>query len=405
MKKQLLVLVLAMVMLLGAGCSQTIDSGKARFESKPLDIWHYLGNKGQQEALNAVVEKYNQSQSANHANLIYIPFDDMLKKISAAIVENSLPDIVIIAVSDHAYYASTGILADLTDKFDTSGYYADSIASCTYHGRLYGVPFGANCLALFYNTQMFEEAGLQPPDTWDELRETARTLKTDGVYGFGFSNIQSEEGTFNDLVMIYSAGTDETHLDNEAGISAYSFIHDLVTDGSMSVNVINATQAEIMEQFGRGELAMMINGSWQVPVLQHNFPETAYNIALLPKGKQRTSVLGGENYAVIAGKNEDGALDFIRYMTGKQTLHSLMSSFGYISANRSVASTQFLQDLKMQVFVRQMESARVRGPNAEWLAISRVISGSFTDVITGKDSPEQAARKAQRIINALPSGN
>lgn len=405
MKKRLLVLLLAMVLLWGVGCSQTIDSEKAQVAPKPLDIWHYLGNKGQQEALNAVVEKYNQSQTENHANLIYVPFDDMLKKISAAIVENTLPDIVIIAVSDHAYFASAGIFADLTDQFDTSGYYADSIASCTYHGRLYGVPFGANCLALYYNTRMMEEAGLQPPETWDELRETARRLKTDGVYGFGFSNIQSEEGTFNDLVMVYSAGADETHLDTEAGISAYSFVHDLVADGSMSVNVINATQAEIMEQFGRGELAMMINGSWQVPVLQLDFPETAYNIALLPQGKQRTSVLGGENYAVIAGKNEAGALDFIRYMTGKQTLHNLMSNFGYISADRSVAATQFLQDPKMQVFVRQMESARVRGPNAEWLAISKAISGSFTDVITGKVSPEQAAREAQTLINALPSGN
>lgn len=403
MKKRLFVLLLAVALLLSAGCSQTkVDTVETQAVAKQLDIWHYLGNKGQQEELNAVVEEYNQSQSENHANLIYIPFDDMLKKISAAIVEDTLPDIVIIAVSDHAYYASTGIFADLTDKFDTSGYYADSIASCTYNGRLYGVPFGANCLALFYNTRMLEQAGLQPPETWDELRDAARILTNDGVYGFGFSNIQSEEGTFNDLVMIYAAGADETHLDNEAGISAYSFVRDLMDDGSMSVNVINATQAEIMEQFGREELAMMINGSWQVPVLQLDFPDTPYNVALLPKGKQRASVLGGENYAVIAGKNEDGALDFIHYVTGKQTLHSLMSNFGYISADKAVAETQFLQDPKMQMFVQQMEFARVRGPNAEWLAISKAISGSFTDVITRKVSPEQAAKEAQNIIDALP---
>ena len=403
MMKRLFVLLLAVAMLLISGCSLK-NAGEPAVQAVPkqVNIWHYLGNKGQQEELNTVVDAYNRSQSVNHANLVYIPFDDMLKKISAAIVEDTLPDIVIIAVSDHAYYASTGIFADLTGKFDTSGYYPDSIASCTYNDRLYGVPFGANCLALFYNTRMMEEAGLQTPETWDELRDTARKLTKGGVYGFGFSNIQSEEGTFNDLVLIYSAGTDENHLGSAAGVGAYQYVRELVDDGSMSMNVINATQAEIMEQFGRGELAMMINGSWQVPVLGLDFPDTPYNVAILPKGEIRASVLGGENYAIIAGKNEEGALDFIHYVTGAQTLHTLMSNFGYISADRSVAETQFQQDVKMQVFVQQMEYAKVRGPNASWLAISKAISSTFTDVITGKATPEQAAAEAQAMISSLP---
>ena len=400
--KRRLFLLLAAVVLLVAGCTPDVpqEVPVSRSAPQPVKIWHYLGNKGQQEELVRVVNAYNLSQSAYQASLTYIPFDDMLKNISASIVEKTLPDIVIIAVPDHAYYASTGIFADLTDQFDTSGYYPDSVASCMYNGKLYGVPFGANCLALFYNTQMLEEAGLQPPETWEELRETAKKLTKNGVYGFGFSNIQSEEGTFNDLVFIYSSGADETHLGSEAGISAYTFVRDLIADGSMSLNVINATQAEIMEQFGRGELAMMINGSWQVPVLRLDFPDTPYNIALLPRGEAEASVLGGENYGIIAGNQEEGALDFIRYVTGKQTLQTLMSNFGYISSDMAVAKAQFQQDQLLQVFVRQMDWARVRGPSPLWLVISKAISSTFTDVITGKSTPEQAALEAQTMIDA-----
>lgn len=403
MRKLFLAIILMIMLMQLTGC---ISTKPAAIEPLPgvserVEIWHYWGNRVQQQALQKIIDEYNQSQQRYSVYLTYIPFDDFLKKLSVSAVEHTLPDVVIIAVPDHTYYASIGIFADLTDRFDFHNYFPATVASCEYEDHIYGVPFGANCLALFYNTEYFLNESLQPPTNWDALKSTAKKLTKEGVTGFGFANIQSEEGTFNDLVWLYSAGTDENHIGSEAGIEALTLVEDLISDGSMSRDVINANQAEIMEQFGRGELAMMINGPWQIPMLKSEYPDTAYQVALLPKGNENASVLGGENYAVISGGNEAGAIEFIHYATESTRLQSLMNSFCYISADQSVSNIQFREDPAMQVFIRQMQFAKTRGPNTEWPSISAVVSKVFTDVIIGQADPSQAAMDAQIKMNRI----
>ena len=403
MKKRILATILMILLLPLTGCipNKPAVIAPSPVVSEPVNIWHYWGNAVQQQAQQKMVDEYNQSQSRYSVYLTYIPFDDFLKKLSVSAVEHTLPDVAIIAVPDHTYFASIGLFADLTDRFDFNNYFPASVASCEYQDRIYGVPFGANCLALFCNMQYFQKENLQPPTNWEELKSTAKKLTKDGVKGFGFANIQSEEGTFNDLVWLYSAGTDENHIGSEAGIHALTLVKDLIDDGSVSRDIINANQAEIMEQFGRGELAMMINGPWQIPMLKSNYPDIEYQVSLLPKGAEYASVLGGENYAVISGGNEAGALEFIRYATDAKRLQSLMDSFCYISADQSVSTIQFRADPAMQVFVRQMQFARTRGPNTEWPSISAIISKVFTDVIIGQAEPSQAAMDAQKKMSKI----
>ena len=403
MKKRFLATILLILLLPLTGCIPTKPAviAPSPVVSEPVKIWHYWGNAVQQQAQQKMVDEYNQSQSRYNVYLTYIPFDDFLKKLSVSAVEHTLPDVAIIAVPDHTYFASIGLFADLTDRFDFNNYFPASVASCEYQDRIYGVPFGANCLALFCNMQYFQKENLQPPTNWEELKSTARKLTKEGVSGFGFANIQSEEGTFHDLVWLYSAGTDEKHIGSDAGIHALTLVKDLVDDGSVSRDIINANQAEIMEQFGRGELAMMINGPWQIPMLKSNYPDIDYQVALLPMGVEYASVLGGENYAVISGGNEAGALDFIRYATESTRLQSLMDSFCYISADQSVSAIQFRADPAMQVFIRQMQFARTRGPNTEWPSVSAILSKTFTDVIIGQAEPSQAAADAQMKMDKI----
>ncbi len=66
--------------------------------------------------------------------------------------------------------------------------------SCTYDGKLYGVPFGVNCLAMFYNKDMLDEAGIEVPTTWSELKDAAVKLSDGSRYGFAFCSVQNEEG-------------------------------------------------------------------------------------------------------------------------------------------------------------------------------------------------------------------
>lgn len=171
----------------------------------------------------------------------------------------------------------------------------------------------------------------------------------------------------------------------------------------MSKECINWTQGDVMNQFISGNVAMMINGPWQIPTMREEAPELNYNVALIPMDAEYASVIGGENYAVVSGGNEDGALDFLTYATQEEQVIFMMTQMGYISADKEIAAAQFTDegDAIYKKFVEQMEYAQARGPLPEWPEVSDAISLAFNEVMTGSASPEDAATEAQATIDSI----
>ncbi|RKD30209.1 ABC transporter substrate-binding protein [Lacrimispora algidixylanolytica] len=370
-------------------------------EKKAVTLWYYWETVKHQEILGQEINKFNESQDQLTVEAKYVPFADFKKQLSIGASAAELPDIVIIDGPDHASYASMGIFADLTGKVDVSQYYDGPIASCTLEGKLFGVPFGSNCLSLYYNEDMLKEAGQKVPETWDELKTTAKALTKENVSGFAFSGVQNEEGTFNFMPWLWSTGDDSLAINNENGIKALSFVGDLVKEGCMSKEVINWTQGDVMNQFISGNVAMMINGPWQVPTIRQQAPNLKWNVALIPKDNQFASVLGGENFAIIENKNIDASLEFVKFVTSKDEVKSYIDGFGYIAARRDVADAQFSDDLVMKKFAEQMKYAKPRGPHPSWPEISDAISLAFNQVITETSTPQQAAEEAQSKIDGI----
>jgi len=423
--KRILVVILALVMTVGllAGCSgkqpssetgsnssspesNVSDSDKGTTsEKKDLTLWYYWETEKHQQTLDRVIKEFNNSQNGISVTAQYIPFADFKKVLSIGAASTELPDIVIIDSPDHAAYAAMGIFADLTDKLkDWDGlnqYYEGPINSCKLDGKLYGVPFGSNCLALFYNEDMLKAANCDVPTNWEELREVAKKTTKDGVFGFAMCCLQNEEGTFNFMPWMWSTGTSSFEINNSNSIKALTLVRDLIKDGSMSKEVINWTQGDVMNQFISGNIAMMINGPWQVPTMREQAPDLNWNVALIPKDAQNASVLGGENFAVIKGDNENEALEFIKFAADANMLKSYIDDFGYIAARKDVAETQFTDDEIMKVFINQMQYAQPRGPHERWPEISNAISLAVNEVITDVSTPEDAAKKAQGTIDEI----
>ena len=382
-------------------CSMLGGAAFAEEASGDVTIWYYWETEGHQKALNHILEEFNNSQDDITVEAKYVPFADFKKQLSVGASADELPDLVILDNPDHAAYAAMGIFADITDKFDVSNYYEGPVNSCTLDGKLYGVPFGSNDLVLFYNEDMLKEAGCEVPTTWDELLEAAKATTTDTVSGFAHCALQNEEGTFNFLPWVWSTGATSYEIDSEGGIKALQFEKDLVDSGAMTKEAINWTQGDTMHQFIAGNLAMMINGTWQIPTMREEVPDLKWNVAPIPQDKEQASGLGGENYAVIAGGNEDAAIEFLKYATSPETCLYMMNAMGYISADSTIAEGQFEGDEVYQVFVDEMQYAHARGPLPEWPSISDAISLAFNKVITGESSPEDAAAEAQATIDGI----
>ncbi|MBQ1364525.1 MAG: extracellular solute-binding protein, partial [Clostridia bacterium] len=240
--------------------------------SGDVEIWYYWETEGHQKALSHIIEEFNASQDAIKVSAKYVPFADFKKQLSIGAAADALPDLVILDNPDHAAYAAMGIFADITDKFDVSTYYPGPVNSCTLDGKLYGVPFGSNDLVLFYNEDMLAAAGCKVPTTWDELLEAAKACSNDKVSGFAHCALQNEEGTFNFLTWVWSAGATAYEMNSEGGIKALTQVKKMVDEGAMTQEAINWTQGDTMNQFISGNLAMMINGTWQIPTMRSEVP-------------------------------------------------------------------------------------------------------------------------------------
>lgn len=404
--KQLVPIGLVAAMMAGmlAGCGSSADTSGSEGgteTAKDVTIWYYWETEGHQVALDKVITDYNNSQDTYEVTAKYVPFADFKKQLSIGASADELPDIAILDSPDHASYATMGIFEDLTGKFDVDNYYEGAVNSCTLDGKLYGVPFGVNCLALYYNEDMLNAAGCSVPTTWDELMETAKAVTTDSVSGLAFCSVQNEEGTFNFTPWLWSTGASSYEMDSDGGIRALTFAKELIDSGVMSKECTNWTQGDVMNQFIAGNVAMMVNGPWQIPTMQSEAPNLNWKVTLIPKDTEYASCLGGENYAVVQGGNIEGALDFLEYATEEDQVKYLMDAFGYISADQTIAESQFEVDSPYQPFVEELQYAQARGPLADWPSVSDAISLAFNEVMTGTSTPEDAAAKAQTTIDGI----
>lgn len=419
--KRAIALLLASVMTMGlmAGCggnnnAATTDSSSsssaatssAPAEKTKISLWYYWENKDHQAILTDLCKQFNQSQTEVEIKNEYYPFADFKKTLSIGLAASKLPDLVLIDNPDHAAYASMGLFADITENIkdwpDKDQYFEGPWKSCTLDGKVYGIPFGSNDLALYYNEDMLSKAGVTPPATWDELKTAAKKLTGNSVTGLGISAPKTEEGTFQFMPWLLSAGGVPTKIDSSEGIKALTLISDMVKDGSVSKEVMNWVQSDVLKQFEAGKVAMMINGPWQVPTLKKEAPDLKWNVALIPKDLKYASVLGGENWGVVKGNNVDASVKFLKWVTKTDVLKSYIGKFGYFPARKDLAADpEFTSDPINKVFVDELQYAQPRGPHPKWPELSNLVSQVLQEVISGTKTPEEAAKDAQAKIDKI----
>ena len=83
-----------------------------------------------------------------------------------------------------------------------------------------------------------------------------------------------------------------------------------------------------MNQFISGNLAMMVNGPWQVPTVRQQAPNLKWNVVLMPVGKKPASDFGGENFAVVKGNNVDEAVAFLKFVANPAEIKTYINDFG-----------------------------------------------------------------------------
>lgn len=388
--------------------TETANAESAGAEGRTeITFWHYMSEDKEGKFVNEAVDEFNNSQDEIYVNAQYLPREELMKQYTIGVVSGELPDCGMVDNPDHNSYASMGVFADITDLYNSwedANFMEGSINSCYYDGKLYGLPWGNNCLGLFYNKEMLDAAGVEIPTTWSELEAACEKLTTDSCKGLAISAIGNEEGTFQYMPWLLSSGGSVMDLTSDGSKESMTYLYNLIEKGYVSRECVNWTQADAEKQFAAGQAAMMINGPWQFSGLANDAPDLDYGVAKVPKADNGdyASVLGGENVAICAGANMEASWTFLTWITSKEKSQEICKSIGRFSPRADVnVQEMFEGDPLNSVFAEVMPNAQSRGPSPDWPEISAAIYTAQQEVFTGQKDVDTAMADAQAKIDAI----
>ncbi|WP_258070530.1 sugar ABC transporter substrate-binding protein [Pseudoclavibacter sp. AY1F1] len=350
-----------------------------------------------EEVYEVCAEQVGVTVEASH-----VAGSGLIAKVLQQASSRTLPDILMLDNPDVQQIASSGALSPLGDYGITGEGYPQGILDAgTYEGDLYGIAPVVNSIGLFYNADLLAEAGVEPPQTWDELKAAASALTDGSRYGIAFSAANSFEGTWQFLPFLWSNGGSEDDLTSPEAVEALEFVNGLVADGSASSSVVGWSQNDVNDQFIAGNAAMMINGPWNMPKLTAaeglNFE--SIEIPVPTAGDTTIAPLGGEAFTVPQTGDPAkmaAAGEFVACVTEDEHQITMATGRGAVPSSTAAAETAAADNPLINSFVETVQNARARTAllGEEWPAAATSIYTAVQIALTGQASPAEALEQA-----------
>ncbi|MDF2992437.1 MAG: ABC-type sugar transport system, periplasmic component [Microbacterium sp.] len=313
------------------------------------------------------------------------------------------PDILLIDNPAVSTLVEAGLLTSTDDNGLEVGDVAENIlGAAVVDGKTYGVPIGANTLALYYNPGVLAGAGVDIASVtdWDSLNAALQKVVDSGKKGITFSGIGTEEGSFQFLPWYWGAGAELSQLDSDDAVSAVQLWKDWVDKGWAPNSVINNTQTTSWEEFLTGEFAFAENGTWQ----KAGAAEAGYEVIPIPAkdGGAAAAPTGGEFLTQPIQDDEsryETSSAIVSCLTSTDNVVGTDNSLNYIAATPEAQQEQLAQDATLQPWVDAVNAAQARtGDNlgTRYPVISEQLWTAVQNSLTGTQSPHDALKAAQQ---------
>jgi multiple sugar transport system substrate-binding protein len=329
---------------------------------------------------------------------------DLTKKALLAAQQGNSPDVLVVDNPVVSTLAEAGVLTTTDEtKLDTSAMEPNLLAAGKSGGKVYGVPIGANTLALYYNKSVLDAAGVDPASItdWATLTAALEKVHTTGKKGITFSAIGTEEGSFQFLPWFWGADAQLTTLDSPEAVAALSLWTDWLAKGYAPNSVINNTQTTSWQEFAGGEYAFAENGTWQLANVEKTGFE--YGIIAIPgrTGGTAPAPTGGEFVTIPVQQQTqryDTARKIVDCLTNSENLLATDTTLSYIAPTDAVQREQVAQNPALQVWVDAVKAAKGRTGDdlgTKYPTISEQLWKAVQSALSGAQTPQAALEQAQ----------
>ncbi|MET0716320.1 MAG: extracellular solute-binding protein [Mycetocola sp.] len=242
-------------------------------------------------------------------------------------------------------------LEDYYEEYGWNDRFSDGlIESITQYGGYDGVPYTQRAEGIFYNKDLFAEAGIDAaPTSYEELVDAAAKLKAAGITPIEFG------GTVNwhvmrllDSILETMCGADmyqalvtgeaswaEEPCVTETFTEFATWTSEYLNDGFIAIN-----NDEASALFFAGQAAMALEGDWfNQGIRDGGMDEASVGVIPFPTGTGRIYGFNEANYITPTSENPDAAAKFLDYMSSEKAQEKFISTFGSQSVNVNVKST------------------------------------------------------------------
>ena len=287
-------------------------------------------------------------------------------------------------------------------------YYPHIVSTVTFDGQQWGLPVAFSTKSLFWNKDLFEEAGLDPdspPTTWDELYEDAKAV-TDNTDARGFGLVaKTFDNTMHQFLhWVYTNNgsvIDEDGnitLDSPENLQALEMIKKMVPVSEEGPTAYE--QNELIDLFNDGQIAMLEQGPWMRNRINEDIDWGVAPLPLGPSAEGPGTLLITDSLAVFKGSGvEDAAISLAKYLTNEENQFYYEKTQG-LTPLRPVAGVDELvaEDATWEPFLSGISNGGPEPLFTEYKTFQDAIIEMVQSVVTGEAEPADALAKAAEEI-------
>jgi len=395
-----------------SACSTSSSPSGASASSGTYTIWDPYPQFTGGSAWTTLLDRCGSSAGVTVKRTAY-DTTDLTSKALLAAQQGVSPDVLIVDNPVVSTLAEAGILTDTSqNKLDTSVVEPNLLGAGQYQGKTYGVPIGANTLALYYNKNILKAAGVEPASItdWASLTAALAKVKAVGKTGITFSAIGTEEGSFQFEPWFWGAGANLTNLSSPQAVSALNLWSGWVKDGYAPNSVLNDTQTTSWQEFAAGNTAFSENGTWQLSNAQKaGFP---YGIISVPaqNGGAAPVPTGGEFVTVPVQSDTSRyatAEKLVACLTDADNAFTTDNTLSYVAASKTVQAKQVTANPALGVWTQAVQSGKARTGDdlgTNYPKISQQLWTAVQAGLSGSGSAQSALTSAQIAASSATGG-
>jgi len=388
-------------------------------EKNTLTMWNgFTGSDG--EILEEIVDEFNEKNDKGITiDMDIMTWNNLDEKLPASISTGTAPDFVILSSPGYSHYVNNGAMQSLDDYWDYEGVdQSDFEQSVIDIGKIddtqYFIPMQVMSFYLYWNKDLFEDAGLDPehgPQTWDELSEMAVELRDESKNVFGIS-LPIDNPTLlyswllNEGVELQNETRTQMNFASSKTLEVLEKMQNMIYVEKAGPQSISAIETDNL--MFAGQLAMQINGPWLNNGLKKN--KINYGVSTLPTGTDGTkgAVLESSGFGIPTSTDEDkkeAIYEFIKYWNTPDNVKrwSLQNEFPpYLHS--VIEDPEIKEDEIISEFSKQIEYATpfMVGTTQYPTINNDIINPLIESLFLGED-PEELMNHADKEIKQLLS--